>query len=712
MADENLERITILLQARDRDFARAMDRNNKLIARVAKESARNTDTMTRRIDANLSKVGGSVLGFGKAFAAGIAGGIVATAFSGFNTNIAGMIKGIAQVGDEAKRSGLGIEAFQEWKFVADQNRIGVDQLVDGFKELNLRADEFIATGAGPAAEAFARLGLSGEELGEKLKDPSALMLEIIGRLEEMDTAAQIRIADEVFGGSAGERFVELLRQGEDGLRQTIDRAHEVGAVLDEEMITKADEIDRKFQELSDRIAASLKKGIWDGLNALGAGITIEPVTDEVAAMSDAVYQMVIALSAAESALTAAGQTNAAAVFEALRMEVAGAAVEFQKGALSGDDMATVLDSIQKQAVGMLDDLEAIDGLTFNGVIVELGKLSGALLAAARAGAAAAAGVAAVPGEKDDGRGFETGSAANYVRPAKDYDSKTDGPRPVAAPSTIDWDLPPESKSRGGGGRSPEEDFQRSLDRTAQQIASLEAEAAAFLVVAAAGDEYAWSVDFARKKAELLVAAQQAGKEITPELAAQIDNLARAYADAGDAAQQASDDLDRVRENAERGAEAMSDIFYSVISGASSAKEAVASLLAEMAKAFAQRAFAGLVSGGGGGGIFGAIGGLLGGARAGGGGVSAGVPYLVNENTPNSEVFVPSRSGGVLNVAQAKDALRGGAGTVDVRVHMDEGGNWRASVEQISGAVAARAVQGYDQALPRRVKQISGDARRV
>ncbi len=46
-----------------------------------------------------------------------------------------------------------------------------------------------------------------------------------------------------------------------------------------------------------------------------------------------------------------------------------------------------------------------------------------------------------------------------------------------------------------------------------------------------------------------------------------------------------------------------------------------------------------------------------GARAGGGPVRMGLPYLVNENTPRSEWFVPSLSGGILNVSQAQSAFR-------------------------------------------------------
>lgn len=48
---------------------------------------------------------------------------------------------------------------------------------------------------------------------------------------------------------------------------------------------------------------------------------------------------------------------------------------------------------------------------------------------------------------------------------------------------------------------------------------------------------------------------------------------------------------------------------------------------------------------------------LAGARALGGPVRAGLPYLVNENTPRSEIMVPSASGGILNVGQAQAAFR-------------------------------------------------------
>ncbi|WP_421581134.1 tail tape measure protein [Shinella sp. M31] len=186
---------------------------------------------------------------------------------------------IAAVGDEAKRAGLSLKAFQELKFVAEQNRIGVDQLTDGIKELNLRADEFVTTGGGSAAEAFKRLGLNADELKGKLKEPSVLFAEIIGRLGQLDKAAQIRVSDEIFGGAAGERFVELISQGEAGIRKTIKAANDLGLVMSDELVAKAAEVDRQFNVVSVTVSTKLKGAIVSAYTVLAGFVDMLNAVD-------------------------------------------------------------------------------------------------------------------------------------------------------------------------------------------------------------------------------------------------------------------------------------------------------------------------------------------------------------------------------------------------------------------------------------------------
>jgi len=273
--DGDAERLVVLLEARVDQFEKRMKRASGTATRsyrnmrrrshgATRQMERDMDRSTGRINRALAATSTKIGLFGKT----LIGGLVAGGIAGTISQIGRIAQGIAEIGDEAKRAGLDVKAFQELKFVAEQNRIGVDSLVDGIKELNLRADEFITTGGGSGAEAFARLGFDAETLAGKLKDPSALFTEIIGKLGELDQAAQIRVADEIFGGTGGEKFVQLIAQGEQGIRDTIEAAYDLGVVMDEETIAKADELDRQFQKIVITVGNGLKQAIVDASFAL------------------------------------------------------------------------------------------------------------------------------------------------------------------------------------------------------------------------------------------------------------------------------------------------------------------------------------------------------------------------------------------------------------------------------------------------------------
>lgn len=209
--------------------------------------------------------GNAIVSLGRSGLAGAIAGLGASLAVGA---IRETTRGIAELGDEAKRAGVDVKSFQELKFVAEQNRIGVDALTDGLKELNLRADEFIATGGGSAADAFQRIGYGAADLREKLKDPSALFTEIIGKLGQLDRAAQIRVADELFGGSGGEQFVQLIAQGEEGIKRTIEQARSLGVVMSEDLIAKAADLDTKFSAIATTVSTGLKTAIVEAATAL------------------------------------------------------------------------------------------------------------------------------------------------------------------------------------------------------------------------------------------------------------------------------------------------------------------------------------------------------------------------------------------------------------------------------------------------------------
>lgn len=687
MADEQL---VVRLEARINDFEKSMKRAEATGTRTYQNMRRGSRSATRQMEQDMARsatsirqsvasVTGSIGSMGKMLAGGFLGGLAIGGLSELVSSSRQVVAGIAEIGDEAKRAGLSAQAFQEWKFVADSNRISVDALVDGFKELSLRADELIATGVGPAAEAFGRLGFRAEDLKKKLKDPSALMLEIMQRMEGMDKAAQIRIADELFGGTGGEQFVQLLGQGDDALRDTIARAHEAGAVLDDEMITKAQDLDRRFRELQTSAGNFFKRVIVDAANAAVEIADMRARLDEVfsnetegrAALGDELYDALDAnrdlvdqhardlgvlegqyQSLGEQAMLA-GNTIRSAIgqldswgygeqADELRRLVAEQdelVRAFRDGEVSGEDFSTKLQDIQTRAVAAFDELEAGDRVQFGGVISQLERLGGViggiigLAGKMKATLASAAGV--TPDQKNldalrQRQAAEQASmdSAKALTEANDRFTASETARNTAtkeqialeremaevrkrakdagatlsddqvrgfAEASLAGDAARASSGRGGrggssrskggrGGAGRQDEFARGVEQIREQTAALEAEALVMAAVATSGRDYGDALEFARKKAELLHAAQQEGKQITPELEAEIDKLAQGYVTAGLNAEEAAERLGKIKEQSERGKDALEDMFGSIIDGSLSAKEAVLQLLTEIAKA--------------------------------------------------------------------------------------------------------------------------------
>ncbi|MFS8124206.1 tail tape measure protein [Rhizobium sp. BR 250] len=276
MDDE--ERLVVLLEARIKDLERNMAKASGTTERRFREMSMHSKGATRqmeqdairsttRINQALATVSTRIGDYGKAFTSSFAIGAATVGVTGFIAATKAAIESTAELSRQSRMAGVDVEAFQELKFVAEQNKIGIDAMTDGLKEMNLRADEFIATGTGGGAEAFQRLGYSSEELAQKIKKPADLFVEIIGRMMQFERAAQIRIGDELFGGSAGERFVELVDQGAEGLKETIAAGRELGLVMDREMVQRAEEVDKKFNLITQTVGTKLKAAIVDAVSA-------------------------------------------------------------------------------------------------------------------------------------------------------------------------------------------------------------------------------------------------------------------------------------------------------------------------------------------------------------------------------------------------------------------------------------------------------------
>jgi hypothetical protein len=648
----NLPGLVVDIEARIDKLEKGLKRANAAQNRASGQMERRARQSADKLRDTYGKAGDGILAtfkrLGPGLAGGLIGGLTVGALSGLSQSLGRIVNETAQIGDEAKRAGVSVRALQEWKFVGAQNRIGIDQIVDGLKELNLRADEFVVTGQGAGAEAFARLGYSATDLKGKLAGPSKLLLEIIGRMESMDQAARIRISDELFGGSAGERFAELISRGESKLRDTIRAANDTGAVLDSELIEKAAELDRRFAALQTRADVFLKSlvigiaeavpklaevrshidNLFDnprqGSALLGAGIydelnrdarAVETHRAAIEALAGAYDETgfvaernATRLAKVAAELRAMGQTDAANALDQVATEMRTLVAGLESGAIGADEFEQRLAETTGTAQATLAEVNAIGGVDFGYVIGGLGRLVTALATAA---ANARVLRASLPGALPGGEGV----APTYMDPGP---KSRNGHRAATPGLAVGTSLRPalpsvdasfgthEPASGGGGAAAPRpNDHEREIESIAQETNALRLEAQALAEVSGAQVRYGNAVEFARTKAELLAAAQRAGVEVTPQLAAQIDALAKEYTDAGSAAELAADKIEEVQDASRAGADRIASVFEGMASGAMTAKQAVGQLILELIKlALKKRLLEG--ASGAGGSVFGKI----------------------------------------------------------------------------------------------------------
>lgn len=453
-------------------------------------------------------------------------------------------------------------------------------------------------------------------------------------------------------------------------------------MLDEEWIQRATVINEKFDALAKIISVNLQQGIvnfGENLSTLleigDFKLTVADVKDAIDSLTmdkaegdlsqgfaDIQYQAAVLAQELRNLADAADGMEGATAVSSLADELERVAAAYMQGAIKGPELAEQVKDIEARAADAATALNDVDGVAFDAVQARLGILGGVLRGII--GLAREAG-AAMPG--DDAAGGEQFGPVQEVWRNPDVElpdraSQRPDRASFEASENFAYGLEDKDKGKGGGAKKDESEYKARVEAIKEETAALNAEAASLVIVAGAGYEYADAIEYARRRAELLYAAQKDGKKITPELTAEIEKQAATYISAAQNVEDLTDKMRELEDQAETGRDAIAGLFMSIRDGADGVKEHLAGLLERLAEVQLQN---GLAAASGGGGWFGNAVSTLGswltpkGQRAVGGSVNSGQPYLVNEGTGRSELFVPSGGGAILTVPQAQAALAGG-----------------------------------------------------
>lgn len=218
--------------------------------------------------------------------------------------------------------------------------------------------------------------------------------------------------------------------------------------------------------------------------------------------------------------------------------------------------------------------------------------------------------------------------------------------------------------KGGGGKSDKSkfDYEEELKQLRDRTFALNAETEALSRLDPLAEDYEIQVSKIKTEQKLLNEAAAAGIALSPSQRDAISQMAEAYAVAEDRARQLSEQQEKIKNQHEEWMDTQKDSMKGFIKDLASGKDAMEALsgaVQKLADKLLDMALDNLFEGwgkGGGGNIFSSILSLFGGRRAAGGTSQKGLAYRVNEETPNSEIFVPSQNGAILTVPQAQKAL--------------------------------------------------------
>lgn len=150
------------------------------------------------------------------------------------------------IGDQAKQVGLTTKAYQELSYAAKQLDVDQGQLDAALGRFHRRLGE-ARMGSKAAAEDFRRLGLDPRQF-RTTDEAFAAVTKRLGAVK--DEFARGALQANLFGKEVGPTLTNFVTTSADAVERLRREAHDLGAVMSDETIQKADEASNKLAALA------------------------------------------------------------------------------------------------------------------------------------------------------------------------------------------------------------------------------------------------------------------------------------------------------------------------------------------------------------------------------------------------------------------------------------------------------------------------------
>lgn len=217
-----------------------------------------TTEKASNFSSKLSSGIGTVAKWGTAIVGGAT--VAGTALVGFATKSASTADHIDKM---SQKIGISRQAYQELDFICSQSGTSVDSLQMGVKSLTAAMDG-AKNGTASNVEQFEKLGVSVQNADGTFRSQEDVLWDTLSALQGMeDQTEKSRLATELFGRS-GTELMPLLNGEAGSIEEMKNQAHELGLVLDDELIDNGvnltdslDQTKRAFASIATQLGGAL-----------------------------------------------------------------------------------------------------------------------------------------------------------------------------------------------------------------------------------------------------------------------------------------------------------------------------------------------------------------------------------------------------------------------------------------------------------------------
>jgi hypothetical protein len=268
MAD--LEQLSVTLSAKIDDFKKGMAEAVREFDQDANKIEQKNIQLTQSMSRNMQSTAASVR-----LLTGVLKGLISV--YAFQQLIEGAVKAnteLSKLATTADRLSISTDKLQSAGY-AGKVLGGLSQgdVGQGLEQLRLKASKELRDGEGELTRLFTANNLKLTDRNGKLKDGDALLADAARLISNADSElAKVNIAEKL--GLPTDQWIKFLSQGPDAIRKSENAAKTAGAIIDKELIEKAKEFDKAWNQAFDSFAKKAKSTAVEAADAFREGMAI------------------------------------------------------------------------------------------------------------------------------------------------------------------------------------------------------------------------------------------------------------------------------------------------------------------------------------------------------------------------------------------------------------------------------------------------------